>query len=281
MAVFPIYEDFFRFLEVLEVGEDPWEVYEEMYFRPHKNFFGAYWRTFFPLMDVRTLQDRVRQVRRGHYAALEHLIGQSRPEDIVQENLSRCRAHLPRLPEPDVYLIVGFFSADGFVVNVNSRPAIGIGLERFKDFRLLDIILAHEYCHCARYLALGSCAETEPETLGQKLLSEGLSVYFSQRVYPQRRLFDHLLMSRRRLNWCQQNEQLLKTTAERELTSSRLVPVFFQRGKPGAGIPPRTGMYLAYRLVERALSEMREEEFEELLTTRDIMAIWPADSSGR
>lgn len=281
MAVFPIYEDFFRFLEVLEAVEDPWEVYEEMYFRPHKNFFGAYWRTFFPLMDVRTLQDRVRQVRRGHYATLEHLINQSRPEDIVQENLSCCRAHLPKLPEPDVYLMVGFFSADGFVVNVKSRPAIGIGLERFKDFRHLDIILAHEYCHCARRLALASSTETEPETLGQKLLSEGLSVYFSKRIYPQRRLFDHLLMSRRRLNWCQQNEALLKSMAERELTSSRLVPVFFQRGKPGAGIPPRTGMYLAYRLVARALLEGREGAFEELLTARDIRAIWPIEKFGR
>jgi hypothetical protein len=281
MAIFALYEDFFRFLETLESLEDPWTAYEEMYFRPHKDFFGAYWKAFFPLMDVRTLQDRVRQVRRGHYAALEHLIDQSEPEVIVQENLSRLRAHLPKFPEPDVYLMVGFFSADGFVINMEGGPAIGIGLERFQDFRLLDIILAHEYCHCARRRALGSSTETEPETLGQKLLSEGLSVYFSQRVYPKRRLFDHLLMSRRRLNWCQQNEALLKSMAGGELTSSRLVPVFFQRGKPGAGIPPRTGMYLAYRLVERALLERREEAFEELLTARDITAIWPVENFRR
>ena len=273
MAIFPIYEDFFRVLEALEAEEDLWEAYQELYFRLHRDFFKAYWKSFFPLMDLRTMQDRVRLVQRGHYATLEHLVSQSRPEDIVVESLSHCHALLPQFPEPDVYLMVGFFSADGFIVQVKGQPVIGIGLERFKDFRLLGIILAHEYCHYARRRALG--APSNQDTLGQKLLSEGLSVVFSQRVYPQRKLTDHLLMSRHRLNWCRQNEVLLESMARPELKSSQMVPVFFQRGKPGAGIPPRTGMYLGYRLVERALAEKGEGAFENLLAAGAITAVWP------
>lgn len=272
--IFPLYEDFFLFLESLNTRKDTWEAYEEIYLRPHRDLFGTYWKTFFPQMDVRTLQDRVRQVRPGHYATLEHLVQKRRPEAIVQEVLPRCLALLPRFPEPDVYLMVGFFSADGFIVEVAGWPAIGIGLERFKDFRLLDIIVAHEYCHYARRLTLGTSPDPDQETLGHKLFSEGLSVVFCQRLFPRRKLEDHLLMSRRRLNWCQKNEASLASTARRELNTSRLVSMFFQRGKPGAGVPPRTGMYLGYRLVERALLERGEEAFEELLAASDIMAVW-------
>jgi hypothetical protein len=272
MAVHCLYQDFFRFLESLGAGGDSWEAYRENYLQPHQDFFEAYWQTF-PLVDGETLRDRVAQIRRGHYSALEHLLNQKEPETIVEQDLLRCQKVLPRFPEPDVYLLVGFFSADGFIVVVGGWPAIGIGLERFKDFRLLGLILAHEYCHYARRLALGSFS-FEPETLGQKLLAEGLSAVFSQRIYPQRPLTDHLLMSRHRLNWCQKNEASLESTARRELDTSRLVPMFFQRGKPGAGIPPRTGMYLGYRLVERALMEREEGAFEELLKAPDITAVW-------
>jgi hypothetical protein len=272
--IFPLYGDFFRFLESLNTGKDSWEAYEEIYLRPHRNLFGTYWKTFFPQMDVRTLQDRVRQVRPGHYATLEYLVEKRKPEAIVQEVLPRCLALLPRFPEPDVYLMVGFFSADGFIVEVAGWPAIGIGLERFKDFRLLDIIVTHEYCHYARRLALGTSPDPDQETLGQKLLSEGLSVVFCQRLFPGRKLEDHLLMSRRRLNWCQKNEALLESMAKPELNSVAMVPVFFQRGKPEDGIPPRTGIYLGYHLVQRAAVERGEEAFEELLKAPDITAVW-------
>ena len=81
-------------------------------------------------------------------------------------------------------------------------------------------------------------------------------------------------MSRRRLNWCQENEASLESTARRDLDTSRLVPIFFQRGEPGAGIPPRTGMYLGYRFVERVLVERGEEAFEQLLGRKDVTAAW-------
>jgi len=277
MAIHCFYEDFFAFLKALGLGdEDPWELYQKLYFHPHRDFFGAYWKTFFPQIDLRTLQDRVRQVRPGHYAALEHLVRQRKPEAIVEEVVRSCLDLLPRFPEPDVYLMVGFFSADGFIVEVAGWPAIGIGLERFKDFRLLDIIIAHEYCHYARRLALGTSPAPDQETLGQKLFSEGLSVAFSRRLFPRRNLEDHLLISRRRFNWCRQNDDLLESLARPKLHSSSMVPVFFHQGKPEEDIPPRTGMYLGHRLVDRALQGRGEGAFEELLSAPDITVVWPS-----
>jgi hypothetical protein len=266
MAIYPLYRDFFRFLQTLDSDGDPWELYQKIYLGPHKRFLKAYWKSFFPQMDLGTLQDRVRRVSQGHYAALEHLIELNVPEVKTQDTLSRCLAHLPRFPEPDVYLMIGFFSSDGFVVEVEGWPAIGIGLERYKDFRLLDVILAHEYCHYARRLALGGSLRWGGETLAEKLLSEGLSVCFSQKIFPDRTLCDHLLMSPRRLNWCQANGQMLESIAQKEFTSTRLVPILFGRGDPGAGVPPRVGIYLGYRLVERMLKEEGEPSFEDLLS---------------
>ena len=273
MPLLPIYRDFFRFLEVLETVEDPWEAYQQQYIRPNRAFFGAYWQSF-PLFDERTLRGRVLQIKQGHYMVLEHLLAQIKPEEIVTESLSRCHALLPAIPEPDVFLMVGFFSADGFIVQVKGRPVIGIGLERFKDFRLLGLILAHEYCHYARRLILGAAVE---QTLGQKLLAEGLSVVFSQRAFPDRRLTDHLFMPPERLSWCRQNEAFLEALARPELGSCQMVPAFFLHGRPDAHIPPRTGMYLGYRLVQRALQERGEGGFEELLKAADIAAVWPTD----
>ncbi len=273
MAIHCLYEDFFQFLQALETAQDPWEAYQNLYFRPHRDFFRVYWKTFFPQMDLRTLQDRVRRVRPGHYASLQQLISHSRPETIAQKVISKCLAMLPRFPAPDVYLLVGFFSADGFIVDVTGWPAIGIGLERYRDFHLLDIILAHEYCHYARRLALGVSPEPVTQSLARKLLSEGLSVAFARRIYPRRKLEDHLLMSRRRLNWCQKNEALLESMAQEDPGSPRLVSIFFGRGKPSANIPPRTGIYLGFRLVERVLEEKGEVTFEGLLGVEDITSL--------
>jgi uncharacterized protein YjaZ len=118
------------------------------------------------------------------------------------------------------------------------------------------------------------------ETLGQKLLAEGLSAVFSQRVFPERRLEDHLLLSRRRLTWCQNNEVQLETMISGEMSSPRLIAVMFGRGDPQVGIPPRTGIYLGYRIVERALEGRGEGGFEELLSVLDITSVFSADEQG-
>jgi len=275
MAVFPLYRDFFRFLEGIETGQDPWEVYRDTYVRPHAAFFKSYWTAYLPHVDVKTLQDRVRRVRRGHYAILEHLVSGNDLERKATGTIESCHRRLPLDPRPDVYLMVGFFSADGFMVILQGRPVIGIGLERYRDLRLLDIILAHEYCHCARQRALGNGRLSAPERSVEKLFTEGLCVHFSRQVFPRRPLCDHLLMSRQRLNWCQENENRLLDLIRDRLSSPRWIPALFGPGGFIDGIPPRAGMYLGYRLVERALAEKGGRSFEDLLALQEIAGIWP------
>ncbi len=275
MAIFPLYRDFFRFLRAIQTGRDRWQIYQELYIDPHRDFFKAYWTAFFPHIDAATFKDRVRRVRPGHYAALSDLIAHSDLSRTVADTLGLCQKRLPDIPRPDVYLMVGFFSADGFVVTLRGAPVIGIGLERYRDFHLLSIILAHEFCHYARHLTLGLNRSGCSEHLNRILFSEGLSVCFSRQVFPERPLYDHLLMSRQRLNWCQRNEQMLLALIRERPYSDQLIPVLFGASSFFNGIPPRAGMYLGYRLVEETLTKRGPEAFPELLTIRDVSAIWP------
>jgi len=279
MAIFPLYKDFFRFLRAIRAGRDPWPVYQDFYIRPHRDFFRAYWAAFFPHLDVVTLQDRVRRVRPGHYTALSDLIAGSDLSRKIANTLELCQKRLPVVSRPDVYLVVGFFSADGFIVTLRGVPVIGIGLERYRDFHLLNIILAHEFCHFARHLALGLDRSGRSERLDRKLISEGLSVCFSRQVFPGRPLCDHLLMSRQRLNWCRRNEKMLLALIQDQPHSDQLTPVLFGTGGFSDGIPPRAGMYLGYRLVEDALIERGPEALADLLSIRDVSAIWPPAST--
>ena len=103
-------------------------------------------------------------------------------------------APLPIEPEPDVYLFVGFFSADGKTLEIQGQPAIALGLERFKDFRDLPLLVAHEYGHCAQKVLLKDIIPEEGRTLLSCLMPEGLAVLFTEALYPEIPLHRHLFI---------------------------------------------------------------------------------------
>ncbi len=148
MNVKPLYLDFFRFLDQIQEN-DPWASYQRLYFHPHEKFFQAYWETF-NHFDLEQIRERVRQIKEGDYSLLRSLIQSQDPVPLAEEALRRCQSVLPLSPEPPVYLFVGFFSADGATVEVEGSPSIALGMERFKDFRDLSLLVSHEYCHCVQ-----------------------------------------------------------------------------------------------------------------------------------
>ena len=244
-----IYRDFLEFLKKLGKEGDCWELYTKCYLNPHRDFLLAYWESF-PLMGLDQVRQRVERIKRSDYANLESLLLREKPEAIVEGALRRCEAVFPAPEEPDTYLIVGFFSSEGFVIQYKGKPVIGIGLERFKDFRSLGLIFAHEYCHYLRSLTGKRKDSLEKRNLGETLLSEGLSVLFSQLVFPERALYEHLLISRARFNWCVANDERLKSSVRSELGSRKQVSVLFNAGSEELDIPPRVGNYIGYSLLK-------------------------------
>lgn len=259
MPIEPLYKDFLKFLERLD-GEDPWALYQRLYLQPHERFMTAY-LAHFPHLDKAELARRVAEIKPGDYGQMRALLLAQDPETLAGEALRRCRAVLPLEPEPAVYLFVGFFSPDGFTVDLEGQPAIGIGLERFKDFKDLSLLVAHEYCHCAQRVHLKDFISREERPLLHSVVAEGFSVLFTEVVYPQIPLHRHLFLTPERLAWCRENEQTLLELAGADLATEKLVPVLFGQGDPQAGIPPRVGYYIARQMLGHCLSHHGLEEF--------------------
>jgi hypothetical protein len=260
MAVQRLYADFFHFLDQTPPGVDPWEIYQRLYLRPHQRFFTAYQGTFDHL-DEPQLAARVRRIKAGDYSQLQALLQVEDPAALAEGALARCRSVLPLTPEPEVYLFVGFFSADGVTLEVDRRPAIALGLERYKDFKDLPLLIAHEYGHCLqRGLPKVSCLPKERPLIAA-LAAEGLAVLFTEAVYPDLPLHRHIFLSPERLQWCLENQEVLLELAAADLAGPKLVPVFFGPGDPQAGLPPRLGYFVARQMLRHCLTHHGADDF--------------------
>ena len=258
MNVKPIYLDFFRFLDQMQEN-DPWAAYQRLYFHPHEKFFQAYWETF-DHFDLEQIQERVGRIKEGDYGRLRSLIQSQDPVPLAEEALRRSQSVLALSPEPRVYLFVGFFSADGATIEVGGFPAIALGMERFKDFKDLELLVAHEYCHCVQQSLLKEFF-SPGHPLFYKIVAEGLSVLFTRAVYPEIPLHRHVFLTPERLQWCRENREVLLELTGADLASEKLVPVLFGPGDPNAGLPPRLGYFVAAEMVRHCLAHHGAEEF--------------------
>ncbi len=261
MKIHPLYLDFFRFLEEM-TGGDPWPSYRRLYLEPHEEFLSAYWETF-DHFDREQIADRVRAIKKEDYSHLRALVSMRDPAALAEKALGKCEEIFPLDPVPPVYLFVGFFSADGATVQVRQSPVIALGLERFRDFQEIPLLVAHEYCHCAQKALLPAAVTGEDGPLLHRMIAEGLAVLFTQLVYPDLPLHRHLFLSPERLRWGRENQEALLELAGADLAEKKLVSVFFGPGDPNAGLPPRLGYFLARQIVGHCLSHHGAEQFGE------------------
>jgi len=199
---------------------------------------------------------------------LKNLISVCNPEEIIKEAYEKCIKVVLSKEELEVYLLIGFFSPDGFVMNFRGKPVICFGLERFKDFSLLRILFAHEYAHFLLNLSDGEVREEK--RLKWLLISEGLATHFSLLAFPNYKLSDHFLFRRDRLNWCQESEPFLREVFCSGKFSLKELMEFYDKGNPDLNIPPRTGKYLGYQAVKRYLGRNRERNIGLLLSDKKL-----------
>ena len=264
-----MYQDFIRFLDALET-ENAWEAYKRYYYLPHKDFLDSYWNTF-RWMDLRQIQDRVTNVKREDYSTLLSLLWETDLEGLVKNILAGCMNLIEAPEEPEVYFMVGFFSADGFVLELGGQPVIGFGLERFKSWKPLPILFAHEYAHFLRHLWKSDEPYIYDEdcSLRRCFLSEGISTVFSELLFPEYPLREHLFLSEERLRWCQDNKEDVMDIAGQILQGKRDASLLWH-GNTDLGIPPRVGNFIGYSLVKEYVTRHPEFEFQSLLQLNDI-----------
>jgi hypothetical protein len=249
-----LYPDFFLFLEDLQRGADAWHAYCEHYLQKHERILRDYWQQVLGLPESEW-KARVERVQPSHYAHLRELVQKTDLQAIVGEALGRCLAVCPpsliqgRREAPAVSLLVGFFSPDAFLFQVQGEWHIGIGLERYRDFELLPILVAHEYGHWLRRLSVKN-----NETVAEKLVGEGVAVAFSRAAYPEKPLAAHLRVSPGRLRWWQDHASLLwqRLMPHLDARSDRMVREWFaspDRESDGERVFARAAGYLGYSAV--------------------------------
>jgi hypothetical protein len=218
------------------------------------------------LLNVHNLRQRVEAVKISDYSRLRHLVSTCPPEKIIKDAYTKCISIVPSKEEPDVYLFIGFFSPDGFVMDYQKKPVICFGLERFKDFRLLKILFGHEYAHFL--LNLNREKIPEEKQFQWIIISEGIAVYLSRLVFPDYKLSDHLLFTDDRLNWCLKNEsELRKKYLSEKWTSQELIDLYTQ-GDPHLDIPPRVGRYLGFQAVKKYAARETKKRLKDLLSDK-------------
>ena len=276
VAAHALYRDFFRFLEALtQSAADPWAAYQQHYLSPHRQVLEAYWQQVIGLGEAEW-RSRVQRVKPGDYAQLRSLVQSEDLSAIADQAISLCRGLLPAEREPEVYYLIGFFSPEAFLLQLDARWEIAVGLERFHSLRRLPLYLCHEYAHWARR----NCGWSGPESLAERLASEGIAVVFTQQLLPDLPLHEHLFMHRSRFNAVQEARDRLWQEVGRELDSS--APEILQHyfaGVPGdSALPPRAGLYLGYLAVEVFRHSHRDLSFGELIQVsgKAIFSEWSA-----
>ena len=274
MPLMSIYRDFLEFLDACGPGMDLWRSYERLYFTPHRRFLSSYWSDCIGL-GLGELRERVESIKPRHYSHLLSLLKSYDLEGMCHLTLRKCHELLHWTEEPVVYLMVGFFSPDGFVLPVDDKSVIGMGLERYSSFRNIPVILAHECCHYMQHLQL---SKPEGCTLGEAMLREGTCILLSSLVLPDRPVTEHLGISRGRLNWVRVNENLLWQILEPafDLTEENTIQQCIYGIIPddmiasGSGTTAsinsgRIGSYIGFRMAEELLNTYQERGIEELL----------------
>jgi len=267
MRIFSMYRDFFAFLEGITPDSSKWKIYTTHYFKPHQDFLENYF-SHFPLINVSNLRERVERIKASDYSLQKHLTSACPPEKIINESYEKCKSIVSSKEQPEVYLFVGFFSPDAFVMNFQGKPVICFGLERFRDFRLLRMLFAHEYAHFLLNLSSGEIPEDEK--LRWLLISEGIGTYFSSLAFPEYKISDHLLMRRDRLNWCQEHEDYLRVIHGSGRYSSEELIDFYRKGNQELDIPPRAGKYLGFQAVKKYLAQGEEKNISSLFSDKKL-----------
>lgn len=262
MKVHSLYKDFFQFLSRITSQSDKWALYNAHYYQLHQDFLDRYF-SHFPLIDFSNLKERVEAIRPSDYAQQISLISVCPPEPIIKEAYEKCKNIAPPEKEPSVYLLIGFFSPDGFVIDFKGKPIICFGLERFKNFNLLKMLFAHEYTHYLLNLSRGEVAEDKKYKW--LLFSEGMGTYFSQLAFPEYKLPDHFLFRRDRLNWCQKNETYLREIYCSVKHSSQQLIDFYKNGNIELNLPSYAGKYLGFLAIKEYLEKHKNKEISSLL----------------
>lgn len=150
-------------------------------------------------------------------------------------------------PKHDYYLTVSF-SFNGKIAEVNGKPVLALGLEKFiasdADF---DITVAHELFHLHHFATFSTAG-----ALYRGVWAEGLATYASAMLAPGHRLSRYLGFTGSRMNQIHDNYQSIAGFILRNLANNdrAIKRACLGMEDNSLGIPPGAGYYIGVNVVQ-------------------------------
>jgi hypothetical protein len=204
--------------------------------------------------------------------------------DLVWKRAVRIFGDVPR---PELVLYPGFNRCNGRVYRIDRMPVIVCS----PDFPSatgsdLQVLLAHEYVHFARWRLTGKPSERLP--IYAYLYEEGLATWLASRILPEfepARLFMSNLHHRigmadpkgGYLRWCRLNLRVIAARAGAVLGSRSVGDtgcLFEGLRFEGADTPIRAGYYLGYKILDMLANSAPPKELLVLKPKRKSLSQW-------
>jgi hypothetical protein len=261
--IFSLYRDFFCFTRSMQDRGDTWRLFVRHYYGKHRDFLSRVWFDAQGFTE-QNIMDRVKHIKPGDYAWLQGALELYDLERSSADTLSRCEELFSEGGHCDIYLFIGFFSPDAFVIEYHGDSVICVGLERYRRFRHYPLLLAHEFLHCVinRRFGQGNGG------LRSRLVREGLAVYFSKLAVPGRRENEYLFLRTGAYNDLKKEERAIREKLRKE--GELVGDIFHGQNRE---LPNRTGYYIGYRMVEDFIQRTGETDLARLLDHSDRISM--------
>ncbi len=270
MKIYHLYRDFFRFLKSLEVEKDIWKSFREYYFDKYRDFLSVVWFKY-QKYSLRLIRDRVLSIKNGDYSYVEASLKLYDIESNTKLIINDCRKILYTPEVCHIYLFIGFFSPDAFVVKYNNRYVIAVGLERFHNFSNYPILLSHEYCHYVQNMISGELKENK---LVKKLVREGIAIYFTKVLFFKNSKYqfnpwDYIFTDRQTYNFLNERfETYINELIEQNFNIDE--DVFHGVNDR---FYPKSGYFLAFKIIDRIVSSyFKNKDVIDLIKSEDYIA---------
>lgn len=221
---------------------------------------------YLPLLNAACADDKGREAcHESFLACVERL------EDRINAQFGKC-------PDVDIVLYFGLCCAAGWVVEIDDRTSILLGMEKILELgwhekKAMDALILHELGHAyqAQFGTLERETETPREQFLWQLFVEGIAMYFEQRLCGGDEYFHQDAEGWK--SWCDEHLQQIRCDFEAGLDTMN----FENQCWFGDWVKYKSrgdvGYYLGCRFVQFAAGKY---EFDQLirLDLPDITALW-------
>jgi hypothetical protein len=265
----------------------------QRYFDTHRRLLEAYWHNYVLDPDSPHFTDVVRGVVHADRSDLRAMLERTDVVTVAREIGERCTTLLDADVDIDVVLMVGVGAANAGELVTDGKGIAFVCLEHFTgvanpetqglglDPALIPLWLSHEIAHAVRYTSPGSRCELRRlideadgyysywetgrrATLGELLVNEGLAVAMARAASPGHADWEYFGYGRRQYARIRELEPVLGRGVVEDVEDAGL-GLRLRYLSDGLSddarttvhgiLPERSGYYLGYRMVERAVAE--------------------------